>query len=77
MSMPHQESTPVPRPREEQAAFDHLVAEHQQRIYFFIRSMVFNPDDARDTLQDVNIVLYRKKEAFEHGAVSKCYRIKC
>ena len=28
--------------------------------------MVLNPDDARDTLQDVNIVLYRKKDAYEH-----------
>ncbi|MBT8043528.1 MAG: sigma-70 family RNA polymerase sigma factor [Verrucomicrobiae bacterium] len=57
----------------EDAVFDRLVAEHQQRIYFFIRSMVFNPDDARDTLQDVNIVLYRKKDAYEHGTNFKAW----
>tara|TARA_B110000908_G_scaffold42980_1_gene52286 strand:+ start:787 stop:1362 length:576 start_codon:yes stop_codon:yes gene_type:complete len=73
MAMPHQNNTPVARSNEEQAAFDALVTEHQQRIYFFIRSMVFNPDDARDTLQDVNIVLYRKQDAYEHGTNFKAW----
>lgn len=73
MAMPHQNNTPVTRSNEEQAAFDALVTEHQQRIYFFIRSMVFNPDDARDTLQDVNIVLYRKQDAYEHGTNFKAW----
>lgn len=57
----------------EEAAFNELVTEHQQRIYFFIRSMVFNPDDARDTLQDVNIVLYRKKDSYTHGTNFKAW----
>jgi RNA polymerase sigma-70 factor (ECF subfamily) len=73
MAMPHQNNTPATRSNEEQAAFDALVTEHQQRIYFFIRSMVFNPDDARDTLQDVNIVLYRKQDAYEHGTNFKAW----
>tara|TARA_B110000881_G_scaffold217691_1_gene235634 strand:+ start:801 stop:1376 length:576 start_codon:yes stop_codon:yes gene_type:complete len=73
MAMPHQNNTPATRSNEEQVAFDALVTEHQQRIYFFIRSMVFNPDDARDTLQDVNIVLYRKQDAYEHGTNFKAW----
>ncbi|MCP5537073.1 MAG: sigma-70 family RNA polymerase sigma factor [Akkermansiaceae bacterium] len=71
--MPHENPPPPSRDAPEDAAFDRLVAEHQQRIYFFIRSMVFNPDDARDTLQDVNIVLYRKKDAYEHGTNFKAW----
>ncbi len=59
----------------EDAEFDRLVAGHQQRIYFFIRSMVFNPEDARDTLQDVNVVLYRKKHTYEHGTNFKAWAL--
>lgn len=35
--------------------------------------MIFNPDDARDTLQDVNIVLYRKKDSFVPGTNFKAW----
>ncbi|MFK7911039.1 MAG: sigma-70 family RNA polymerase sigma factor [Akkermansiaceae bacterium] len=73
MSTPYQENNPQPRSRREDAEFDRLVTEHQQRIYYFIRSMVFNPDDAKDTLQDVNIVLYRKKENYEPGTNFKAW----
>jgi len=45
-------------------SFEVLIESHQQPIYFFIRSMIFNPDDAKDTLQDVNVVLWRKRETF-------------
>ena len=48
-------------------SFDDLMAGHQHRIHFFIRSMVYQPDDARDVLQDVNIILFRKKEQFTMG----------
>lgn len=72
MAMPH-ENQPPSRDVSEDAAFDQLVSEHQQRIYYFIRSMVFNPDDAKDTLQDVNIVLYRKKDNYEHGTNFKAW----
>ena len=43
------------------------MAGHQHRIYFFIRSMVYQPEDARDVLQDVNVILFRKKEQFAMG----------
>lgn len=53
--------------------FDVLLTAHQTRMYFFIRSMVFNPDDARDVLQDVNMVILRKKGAFQPGSDFKSW----
>lgn len=50
-----------------------MVTEHQNEIYVFIRSMIFNPDDARDILQDVNIVLMRKREKFVLGTNFKAW----
>ena len=35
--------------------------------------MVFNPDDARDVLQDVNIVLFRKQSYFVVGTNFKAW----
>ena len=55
------------------ATFDKLVIEHQATLYSFIRSMIFNPQDARDTLQDVNITLYRKKDLFILGTNFKAW----
>lgn len=72
MAMSHPGNKQSPSRRED-AAFDRLVMEHQQRIYYFIRSMVFNPDDAKDTLQDVNIVLYRKRDNYEPGTNFKAW----
>lgn len=72
MTMSHQEDNNSSG-RCEDAVFDRLVTEHQQRIYYFIRSMVFNPEDAKDTLQDVNMVLYRKKENYEPGTNFKAW----
>ncbi len=53
--------------------FDKLVIDHQSALYAFIRSMIFNPQDARDTVQDVNIVLYRKKKSFILGTNFKAW----
>lgn len=53
--------------------FEALLVSHQHRIYFFIRSMVFNPDDARDVLQDVNAVIIRKRERFTAGTDFKSW----
>ncbi len=53
--------------------FDKLVIEHQNQIYGFIRAMIFNPDDARDALQDVNIILLRKRQSFELGTNFKAW----
>jgi len=62
MSQPFQEQTSS---QDFLGDFDVLMVEYQAQIYAFIRSMVFNPQDARDVLQDVNVILYRKKESFE------------
>lgn len=53
--------------------FEALLLSHQHRIYFFIRSMVFNPEDARDVLQDVNAVIIRKHERFTPGTDFKSW----
>lgn len=53
--------------------FEALLTEHQRRIYFFIRSMVFDPEDARDVLQDVNIVIVRKRDHFQPGTDFKSW----
>ncbi|MGB0774255.1 MAG: sigma-70 family RNA polymerase sigma factor [Akkermansiaceae bacterium] len=53
--------------------FDQLVASHQQRLYYFIRAMIYSPDDARDTLQDVNIIIYRKQSSYEMGTNFKAW----
>ncbi|MCW1913855.1 sigma-70 family RNA polymerase sigma factor [Luteolibacter sp. GHJ8] len=53
--------------------FETLLISHQHRIYFFIRTMVFNPDDARDVLQDVNAVIIRKRGQFMPGSDFKSW----
>lgn len=73
MTMPESNSPEPPVGRRAEREFDRLVTEHQQRIYYFIRSMVFNPEDAKDTLQDVNMVLYRKKDSYEPGTNFKAW----
>lgn len=55
------------------ADFQDLIADHQTRLYFFIRSMVFNPDDARDVLQDVNVIIVRKQVQFTPGSDFKSW----
>ncbi|MFT4176155.1 MAG: sigma-70 family RNA polymerase sigma factor [Luteolibacter sp.] len=44
--------------------FEELLVSHQARIYFFIRSMVFNREDAQDILQDVNGIILLKRHQF-------------
>lgn len=60
-----------PQPSEE--SYDTLVTAFQQRLYFFIRSMVYNKDDARDILQDVNIVLLKKRTYYVPGTNFKSW----
>ncbi len=75
MAVPGQHPKKTQDAAPEDAEFDRLVAGHQQRIYFFIRSMVFNPEDARDTLQDVNVILYRKRHTYKHGTNFKAWAL--
>lgn len=53
--------------------FEQLITSHQHPLYVFIRSMVFNLADARDILQDVSIILIRKKDAFAPGTNFKAW----
>jgi RNA polymerase sigma-70 factor (ECF subfamily) len=53
--------------------FESLLTEYQRRLYFFIRSMVFDPEDARDVLQDVNMIAVRKREQFAPGTDFKAW----
>lgn len=53
--------------------FEELLVDHQRRIYFFIRTMVFNPDDAMDVLQDVNAIILRKRSQFRPGTDFKSW----
>ncbi|MCM2369981.1 sigma-70 family RNA polymerase sigma factor [Aporhodopirellula aestuarii] len=39
----------------------------QNRLYGFVRCLLFDPKDVEDVLQDVNVVLLRKHEEFEIG----------
>jgi len=68
-----QKSTPRSSTQVESVDFDTLMLNHQTRLYAFIRSMIFNPQDARDALQDVNIILYRKKDSFTLGTNFKAW----
>ncbi len=52
-------------------AFNILVLQHQQRLYFHIRKMVINHDDADDLLQNVFIKAYKALDNFRED--SKIY----
>ncbi|THD67447.1 sigma-70 family RNA polymerase sigma factor [Robertkochia marina] len=58
-------------------AFSHLVQEYQQRLYWHIRRMVLNHDDADDVLQNTFIKVYRNIENFrgDSAVYSWMYRI--
>jgi RNA polymerase sigma-70 factor, ECF subfamily len=44
-----------------------LIARAQRRLFAFILAMVRRPDDAEDVLQEVNVVLWRKRNTYELG----------
>ena len=48
-------------------AFVSLIAQHQRRLHLFILSLVPNPADAEDILQETNLVLWREFGNFELG----------
>ncbi len=49
-------------------AFVALIAQHQRRLHLFILSLVPNPSDAEDILQETNLVLWREFGRFELGS---------
>lgn len=44
-----------------------LFAQYQRRLYLYILSMLPNPADAEDVLQETNIVVWKKFDSFQPG----------
>ncbi|HVJ69575.1 MAG TPA: sigma factor, partial [Caulifigura sp.] len=44
-----------------------LITWHQRRLFAYIMSLVRSPNDAEDILQEVNVVLWRKRDDFHAG----------
>ena len=53
--------------REHQAQCVQLIAEYQQRLNAYIRTMVSNRDAADDVLQETNLVIWQKIDTYEPG----------
>lgn len=49
------------------AEFIQQLTTHQSRLYAYILSLVFDPDQAEDVLQQTNAVLWQKEADFEIG----------
>ena len=49
------------------AEFVRLLTVHQPDIYVYLRSLVLDPDEASEILQDTNLVLWEKRDQFEIG----------
>lgn len=47
--------------------FLELFSQHQQKLYVYIVSLVFNPTDAYDVLQDTNLALWQKFDDYTSG----------
>ena len=50
-----------------QAEFVQLLTTHQPDIYLYLRSLVLDPDEASEVLQDANLVLWEKRGQFQLG----------
>jgi RNA polymerase sigma factor (sigma-70 family) len=64
-------------PRTQNAAFEKLLSEYKRPLYYHIRSIVLNHDDADDVLQNtfVNVFRYIKNFKGESKLFSWMYRI--
>ncbi len=49
-------------------AFVQLMTEHQGRLYAYILSLLGDPDQANDVLQETNLVLWRNAGEFQMGS---------
>ncbi|MFD2553430.1 RNA polymerase sigma factor [Sphingobacterium tabacisoli] len=54
--------------RTREDAFSHLLKKYQQKIYWHVRRMVINHDDADDVTQDVFIKIWRNLEKFREDS---------
>lgn len=66
-------SSPVTR----EAAFNQLVVKYQERLYWHIRNMVLDHDDADDVLQNTLVKVWKSLEKFrsDSGLYTWLYRI--
>ncbi len=49
-------------------AFNLLVRKYQERVYFFVRRMVIDHDDADDVVQDIFIKVWKNLETFREDS---------
>lgn len=49
-------------------AFVQLMTEHQGRLYAYVLSLLGDPDQANDVLQETNLVLWRNAAEFQMGS---------
>lgn len=54
--------------RTREAAFGHLLKKYQQKIYWHVRRMVIDHDDADDVTQDIFIKVWRNLEKFREDS---------
>lgn len=54
--------------RTREAAFSQLLTKYQQKIYWHVRRMVINHDDADDVVQDIFIKVWRNLEKFREDS---------
>lgn len=54
--------------RTREAAFSHLLKKYQQKIYWHVRRMVIDHDDADDVTQDIFIKIWRNLEKFREDS---------
>ena len=59
-----------------QLHFVQLLTSHQARLYGYILSLIGDPDQARDVMQETNTVLWRKSDEFELGTNFAAWMLK-
>ena len=55
-------------PKSKNMAFHYIVKKYQKKIYFHIRRMVIDHDDADDLLQDTFIKVWNHLDTFKNNA---------
>lgn len=62
-------------PSDPQAEFVQLLTAHQSLIQAFVLSLAPHSPDAEDIVQQINLVLWRKREDFEPGSNFKAWAL--
>ena len=52
---------------ENEEAFIRLMSSCQKRLFLYLRGLLSSRDLAEETLQDTNVILWRKRAAYEPG----------